>query len=172
MDTDNIKVNTCTIVNPVDVFLQYKCLPINPYAEISCQHDVTSQYTALNTVTSILREDEPKSWLFTASCKSRLYLDTDSQQHWIDRGSKRCHLLVNGTQPLYQYTRYLLFKHLLEKREKQKCWLRIYTCVLSCQVGWGAPYSWQKDKLLIRLAQISWAFSLLPSIDGGEIGMG
>lgn len=61
MDTDNIKVNTCTIVNPMDVFLQYKCLPINPYAEISCQHDVTSQYTALNTVTSILREEEPKA---------------------------------------------------------------------------------------------------------------
>lgn len=60
MNTDNIKVNTCAIVEPMDVLLQYKCLPINPYAEIPCQHDVTNQYTALNTVTSILREQEPK----------------------------------------------------------------------------------------------------------------
>lgn len=73
-----------------------------------------------------------------------------------------------ATLPIYK----ILAIETLEKREKQKWWLRIYTCVLCCQVGWGAPYSWQKDKLLIRLARISWASFLLPSIDGGEIGMG
>lgn len=81
MDSEIVKIETSTIVNPMDALLQYKCLPINSNAEMPCLNDVTTPHSAPNAVTSVLREQKsksPKSCLSTASCKLRLHLDVYS----------------------------------------------------------------------------------------------
>lgn len=104
------------MIDCTDALLQYKCLPINPYTEIPCQHDVTNRQAALNTVTSILREKEPK--VLSLSLIMTLH-DLSSFSKWHPT--------------IFQNTRYVLLKHLLEKY-----WVRAHTSAVCCWVEMGS----------------------------------